>query len=117
MLWFWITLFLTIAVIVLLLINIKIHRRNEAERRLKAREAKAELEKVFQMNCEAAGLTPRVIDTVRLVLDGRTYKEAADILFISDKTVESHMSNAYSKLGVKGQLNLYKKLYSQTLNP
>ena len=109
----WVMTGLTIIAVALLVINLKVYKKNAAERKRKAQESEAELEEIFQKNCAAAGLTPRVIDTVRLVLTGRSYKEAADILFISDKTVESHMGSAYTKLGVKGQLNLYKKLYRQ----
>ena len=47
-----------------------------------------------------AGLTTREVEVIRLVAAGRSNREIADELSLSEKTVESHLSSAYGKLGV-----------------
>jgi len=44
-------------------------------------------------------LTARERDVLRLVAEGHTNREIGDRLFISEKTVSVHVSNAMSKLG------------------
>jgi DNA-binding NarL/FixJ family response regulator len=46
------------------------------------------------------GLTPRELEVLRLVATGRTNKEIARVLFVSEKTVDRHVSNLFGKLGV-----------------
>lgn len=43
-------------------------------------------------------LSPREQEVMRLIARGYTYREAASALFISDRTVESHVSNVLRKL-------------------
>ena len=45
-------------------------------------------------------LTPRELDVLRLVSRGRTNKEMAAAMFISEETVKSHMKGLFHKLGV-----------------
>lgn len=45
-----------------------------------------------------AGLTGREIEVIRLVAAGRTNREVADELVISDKTVARHLHNVFTKL-------------------
>jgi HD-GYP domain-containing protein (c-di-GMP phosphodiesterase class II) len=47
-----------------------------------------------------ASLTPREIEVLRLIAAGRTAKEAARALDIAPKTVDNHIQNLYSKIGV-----------------
>jgi DNA-binding CsgD family transcriptional regulator/tetratricopeptide (TPR) repeat protein len=49
----------------------------------------------------AAGLTPRELEVLRLVAEGRTNQQIADVLFISRKTASVHVSNILAKLGVR----------------
>ncbi len=45
-------------------------------------------------------LTEREQDVLRLLAQGKTNKEIAEVLFISDRTVQTHLSNIFSKMGV-----------------
>jgi len=45
-------------------------------------------------------LTPRELDVLRLVCRGRTNKEMASAMFISEETVKTHMKSLFQKLGV-----------------
>jgi DNA-binding NarL/FixJ family response regulator len=54
----------------------------------------------------AALLSPREMEVVRLLVNGRSNKEIADTLSISDGTVKVHLHHVYEKLGVKGRLEL-----------
>ncbi|MFN0093362.1 MAG: response regulator transcription factor [Dehalococcoidia bacterium] len=50
-----------------------------------------------------AGLTPRECEILRLVAAGSTSKEIADLLVLSVRTVERHISNVYAKIGAHGR--------------
>jgi DNA-binding NarL/FixJ family response regulator len=42
----------------------------------------------------------------RQAADGRTNREIAQALFVTEKTVERHLSNAYQKLGIRSRFQL-----------
>ncbi|HYI25031.1 MAG TPA: LuxR C-terminal-related transcriptional regulator, partial [Thermomicrobiales bacterium] len=46
------------------------------------------------------GLTPRELDVLRLLAEGRTNAEIADALYISRRTAATHVSNIFHKLDV-----------------
>lgn len=46
------------------------------------------------------GLSPRELEIARLVLDGHTNQQIAEKLFIGIRTVETHVSHVFTKLGV-----------------
>ena len=48
-------------------------------------------------------LTPQELQTARLVSQGLSNREVAERLFVSPRTVEYHLSNAYQKLGVRSR--------------
>lgn len=48
----------------------------------------------------AAGLSPREREVLRLVAQGRTNREIAALLVISEKTVARHLTNIFTKIGV-----------------
>jgi DNA-binding CsgD family transcriptional regulator len=49
---------------------------------------------------EGLGLTPREVEVLRLVAEGRSNRQIAQALFISAKTASVHVSNILAKLGV-----------------
>ena len=51
-------------------------------------------------------LTERELEIARLVVDRRTNPEIAAALFLSPKTVESHLRNAFAKLSVSSRVEL-----------
>ena len=54
-----------------------------------------------------AGLTPQQQEIVRLAGSGLTNREIADRLFLSPRTVSSHLYRSYPKLGVSGRHQLH----------
>ncbi len=53
-----------------------------------------------QVGDEMDGLTSRELEVLRMVARGLTNKEVAQQLFISDRTVQAHLSSIFSKLQV-----------------
>jgi DNA-binding NarL/FixJ family response regulator len=51
-----------------------------------------------------AGLTPRELEVLRLLVDGRSNRQIAEQLFISSKTASVHVTNLLAKLGVHSRL-------------
>ena len=49
-------------------------------------------------------LTSRELEILQLVLAGFTNKAIAAEIFISEKTVEFHLDNVYTKIGVRTRL-------------
>jgi DNA-binding NarL/FixJ family response regulator len=48
-------------------------------------------------------LTARELEIVQCLVDGRSNQETADVLVVSEKTVKSHLTSIYRKLGVRGR--------------
>jgi DNA-binding CsgD family transcriptional regulator len=55
-------------------------------------------------------LTPQELQVSLLLAEGRTTKEAAAALFLSPKTIEYHLRNAYRKLGIHSREELRESL-------
>jgi DNA-binding CsgD family transcriptional regulator/tetratricopeptide (TPR) repeat protein len=51
-------------------------------------------------------LSPREREVARFVAEGRTNREIAGELFISEKTVERHLSRTFTKLGIRSRTEL-----------
>ena len=56
------------------------------------------------------GLTQRELEVVKLVREGYTNQQIAESLFVSIRTVETHLSHAFAKLGVSSRTGLLKAL-------
>ena len=52
---------------------------------------------------DAHGLTPRELQVLRLVAVGKTNKAIAAELVLSERTVDRHVSNIFTKLGVSSR--------------
>jgi DNA-binding NarL/FixJ family response regulator len=53
-------------------------------------------------------LTPRELDVVKLIAEAFTNKQIAEILKVSEKTVESHRGNVLQKLGMRDRVELVR---------
>jgi DNA-binding CsgD family transcriptional regulator len=53
-----------------------------------------------------ASLTPAELDVVRLVSEGLGNKDIATRLFVSPRTVQSHLTRVYTKLGLTSRVQL-----------
>jgi DNA-binding CsgD family transcriptional regulator len=54
-------------------------------------------------NSDALPLTRREVEILRLVSGGRSNREVARMLWVTDQTVKFHLANVYKKLGVSGR--------------
>lgn len=64
----------------------------------------------FEQNCKLLQLTARETEIVRLIMKGKTYKNIATALFISEKTVTKHIQNIFIKAEVSNKVELINKL-------
>jgi DNA-binding NarL/FixJ family response regulator len=53
-------------------------------------------------------LTERERDVLKLLAEGHSTQEIADILVITTKTVEGHKTNLMAKLGIHNRIDLVK---------
>lgn len=54
-------------------------------------------------------LTPREQEVIRLSMQGHTARDIAQRLFIGKRTVETHLANAYAKLGIRSKRELLQR--------
>ena len=79
-------------------------RRLAARAREELKATGARPRRAWRTGVEA--LTPSELRVVRLAAEGRTNREIAQELYVTLKTVEGHLSRAYTKLGIKGRAEL-----------
>jgi len=60
-------------------------------------------------------LTPREEEIVKLVAEANTTREIAELLHLSEKTVENHRANAMKKLGMRDRVELVRYAIRQGL--
>src|SRR5262249_4568272 len=56
------------------------------------------------------GRTPAERRVADLVAEGRTNREVAAALFVTERTVASHLSHVYAKLGLRSRTELARRL-------
>jgi DNA-binding CsgD family transcriptional regulator len=74
-----------------------------------AEKARAELGRVGGRT-RGEGLTPAERRVADLVAEGRTNREVAATLFLGERTVASHLTRIYAKLGVRSRTELARRL-------
>jgi DNA-binding CsgD family transcriptional regulator len=55
------------------------------------------------------GLTPAELRVAKLVAEGRTNREVAAVLVVTERTVETHLSHIYRKLGLRSRTELARR--------
>jgi DNA-binding CsgD family transcriptional regulator len=53
-------------------------------------------------------LTSRELEVVQLAIEGLPTREIGERLFIGRRTVETHLTNAYAKLGIRSRVELVR---------
>jgi DNA-binding CsgD family transcriptional regulator len=92
-------------------------RFDELGARLWSERVRSELARVGGRRAPAADLTPTEARIAELIAAGRTYRETADALFISPKTVQWNLSKIYRKLGVRSRAELAALLGGTAAGP
>jgi DNA-binding CsgD family transcriptional regulator len=71
-----------------------------------AERASAELRRISGRAASPGALTPAEERVAALVAEGKTNREVASALFLSERTVEGHLSRVFAKLGVRSRTEL-----------
>lgn len=93
------------------------------EARLAAQGLRAAGVRAWRRSAAAQGdgplgeLTPREREIARLVAAGSSNREVAERLFVSPKTVESHLSHVFTKLDVRNRVELAALLHEARAEP
>jgi DNA-binding NarL/FixJ family response regulator len=90
-----------------------LHRRAEGERQLRRlghRSVHHRTTAGDRSGTGVAALTEREMQIARLVTDRRTNAEIAAELYLSQKTVESHVRNVFNKLAVTSRVDIAKTI-------
>ncbi|MGH3148630.1 MAG: response regulator transcription factor, partial [Rubrobacter sp.] len=74
-------------------------------------------EEVAWLNVAAHGLSPREEEVIGLVVRGFSNRQISQALFISEYTVQRHLSNIFEKVGVRSRKSLLKRLFFDDLLP
>lgn len=72
---------------------------------------------VTWLRAAAYGLTPRERAVVDLVVRGASTRQISQALYISEYTVQDHLSNIFDKVGVRDRRALVKRLYLDAILP
>ena len=78
-------------------------------------EVTQELMKSFKGNEEETHLTNREVEIIRLIERELSNKKIADLLFISERTVETHRKNIFRKTGTQSIVGLLKYAYDHKI--
>lgn len=58
---------------------------------------------------ENVKLTKREVEVLALVLEGKSSKEVAEMLYVSKRTVDFHLANIYEKLQVSNRVQALRR--------
>jgi len=70
---------------------------------------------VAWLKTSAYGLTGRKREAVDLVVRGASTRQISHTLYISEYTVQEHLSNVFEKIGERGRRALVKRLYLESI--
>ena len=76
-------------------------------------KARAELGRIGG-RAHNGGLSPAEHRVAALVAEGRTNREVAAALFLGERTVETHLTHVYAKLGIRSRTQLARTLHRTT---
>ena len=76
--------------------------------------ARSELRRISGRAATPGALTPAEERVAALVAEGKTNRQVAAALFLSERTVEGHLSHVFGKLGVRSRTELARVLASRT---
>jgi DNA-binding CsgD family transcriptional regulator len=62
------------------------------------------------MQPDGAGLSEREKEVARLVLEGKTYREIGETIYISPRTAEHHIARMRRRLGAENRSDLLARL-------
>src|SRR5207244_2040714 len=79
-------------------------------------KARAELGRIGGRTREE-GLTAAERRVAALVAEGRTNREVAAALFVGERTVETHLSHVYAKLGLRSRAELARTFWPEAEAP
>ena len=66
---------------------------------------------LLKNNFDITVLTAREMETIEHLLQGRTNKEMAEILYVSENTIKTHIKNIYFKLHINSRKELMFKVF------
>ena len=75
-----------------------------------SKRAASELARVGGRAPAGRELTPAERRVAELVVEGKTNREVARMLYLAERTVEGHLSHIYAKLGVRSRTELSRRL-------
>jgi DNA-binding CsgD family transcriptional regulator len=75
-----------------------------------ADRVRSELARIAGRAPTSCGLTPVEERVAALVAEGRTNREVAATLYLSERTVEGHLTRVYAKLGVRSRVELARRI-------
>lgn len=62
-------------------------------------------DRTVTVEVEAPKLTRRELEILKLVSEGRSNRQVAELLWVTDQTVKFHLANVYRKLGVRSRFD------------
>jgi DNA-binding CsgD family transcriptional regulator len=71
---------------------------------------------VSWLRTAAYNLSDREREVVDLVVRGLSTKQISQTLYISEYTVQDHLSNVFDKVSVRGRRALVKRLYLESFS-
>lgn len=95
--------------VIFLFIGIYINKQREAKNTTSEPNSTTEKQTVDYAQIEALGLSKREYEVLCKLAQGYSNKEIASLLFISESTIKTHVSNIYSKLNVKRRTQAIQK--------